>query len=362
MMNKIKALFKLFFSLLILFFSCKNEVNKEFNEIFPFSKKLISEKNFDLQEFMNGRLELLVNDTLALFFNRQSSPIFYIYNLKSEKILTVFGSFGKGPNEYSMPRYSWYDKIGNQLSVYDLKTKNFYFYNLDSLLEGNKSPQNMTALTYPNNVRVSRIMPYNQNSVLGTGSFEKGSMVLFDFKEEKVIEHYGEYYMKDEDKGVSNEVLGRANQGRIFRHPTCKKFLLAQYFCGHLEFFTLENGEFNISTSYKIHPVLFEEKTFPNGFTTAAYVKENRIGFIDIAYNDNLIFALYSGRSMQDYGNESAYGRDVYVFTWEGEPIAHYLLEKDANSLAICNNSKNLYVLFIEDDFFLQRFNLNLKM
>ncbi|MDD4384403.1 MAG: BF3164 family lipoprotein [Bacteroidales bacterium] len=359
-----------YFYLFITFLLCLPSVtscNHKTEEI-KFEKKFQKKRNLTLSESIKlnninaNSLELIINDSLALFKHRQSEYFFSIYNFNKSKVEQQFAPRGKGPEEMVSAGSIWIDYKTNTFYVYDISKQKLFLYSIDCLLSHSHCSPQILSINSPDSIKsIYAMAPVNEGEVVCTGSFYDGSLAHFNYYDTKTKGFYGHYFVDQKYKDTPNWLLGQANQGKVLRNPYNNKFVNATYYCGHIEFFSIENYKYVLNNRYTIHPTIFQEINFPNGHSSAALKKENKLGFIDVTFNKDFCFVLYSGRSMKDYGNECAYGRDLYVFTWDGEPISHYQLEKDANSIAISDNGRDLYTLTIDHDFSLLKFKLNLE-
>ncbi|HCX98540.1 MAG TPA: hypothetical protein DG754_00230 [Bacteroidales bacterium] len=358
-----------YFYLLIASFLCLTSITScnhkteeaKFENKFQKKKNLTPGENLKLNNENASILELIINDSLALFRHRQSEYFFSIYNLNKSEVVHQFCPRGKGPEEMISIGSIWINYETNTFFVYDVSKEKLFLYSIDCLLSQSYCLPQILSVNSPDSIKsIYAMAPVNENEVVCTGSFYDGSLAHYNYSDGVIKGFYGHYFVDEKYKNTPNWLLGHANQGKVLRNPNSNKFINATYYCGHIEFFSIDNAKYKLNNSHTIHPTIFEKIDFPTGHSTAALKKENRLGFIDITYTQDLCFALYSGRSMKDYGNECVYGRDIYVFTWEGEPTFHYQLGKDANSIAISNDGKHLYALTVEDDFSLQRFTLNL--
>ncbi|MDD2198038.1 MAG: BF3164 family lipoprotein [Bacteroidales bacterium] len=361
-MKSYSHLFAASFLCLTIIAACNDKTEEEkFKDKFQNKKTLTLGESIELNNKYVNTLQLIINDSLALFKHKQSECFFSIYNLNKNKVEQQFAPIGKGPEEMILAGSIWIDYKTNTFYAYDVSKQKLFLYSIGCLLShSNCSPQ-ILDIKSPDSVKsIYSMAPVNEVEVICTGSFYDGSLAHFNYRETVTKGFYGHYFVDEKYKDTPNWLLGHANQGKVLRKPNGNKFVNAAYYCGHIEFFSIDNGKYKLNNSHTIHPTIFGKIDFPNGHSTAALKRENRLGFIDVSFNKDFCFALYSGRSMKDYGNECAYGRDIYVFTWEGKPTFHYQLEKDANSIAISNDGKHLYVLTVEDDFSLLKFTLNL--
>jgi hypothetical protein len=88
-------------------------------------------------------------------------------------------------------------------------------------------------------------------------------------------------------------------------------------------------------------PVFFKEDYSDKvviGITTKC-----KLGFLEISCTNDYIFALYSGRVLNDGIFDAYRGNQVLVYDWDGKPVKHYQLETDLVSFDVDAESGILY-------------------
>lgn len=70
---------------------------------------------------------------------------------------------------------------------------------------------------------------------------------------------------------------------------------------------------------------------------------DSRAGFLDVACTDKYVYALYSGRVLSDDLFTAYYGNHIFVYDWDGNPVKHYVLDKDLFMLNIDEDNGTLY-------------------
>ncbi|MXY08081.1 MAG: hypothetical protein F4058_00555 [Rhodothermaceae bacterium] len=71
--------------------------------------------------------------------------------------------------------------------------------------------------------------------------------------------------------------------------------------------------------------------------------------YVSVSVTDDLVFALYSGQTMEDAKNSSWFSppaRTVYVFSWSGTPLASLQIEYGALKISVSADGQDLYVLY----------------
>ena len=78
-------------------------------------------------------------------------------------------------------------------------------------------------------------------------------------------------------------------------------------------------------------------------FQKTAITTHNKVGFVDIACTNKYVYALYSGKRLEDGLFSAYYGSYVFVYDWNGNPIIQYELEEDLFKLNIDESEGILY-------------------
>lgn len=77
----------------------------------------------------------------------------------------------------------------------------------------------------------------------------------------------------------------------------------------------------------------------PNG--QVVYRKEGKVGFCDISCSNDLIYVLYSGKTREASGSTAYHCQHILVYDWDGNPVKHFVLEKELLS-AKYDSERNL--------------------
>lgn len=147
---------------IVIFCSCKKEVNKEPSNEFinPYkpqvdTTKLILEKSIPLHEDFEPRWNFFIEDD-KLYTMSQSGKMIIITNLNGE-LVTLIDAIGEGPGEFIMPLNIFNDIPDNRIGVADIKNKRTsYFDYAGNHLEDIKSEtmQNDMSSFFCGNVKI----------------------------------------------------------------------------------------------------------------------------------------------------------------------------------------------------------------
>lgn len=325
------------------------------------NKELVEGEKVVLHRFEGGHLQFLIGDSLLLVHQNKKSKVLHLYNLNNSKTKYRFALKGNGPGEVNHFANIWFNSRFNSILGYDPAKKIITQFSLDSILQREDYlPQQMPLFTNEGE-SIYKVAPINDTLLLCSGVFNKGVFEVIDNKHDSIIGSYGEYPKSELTEGQSDHFLGTAYQGMVIGNPNGEKFVKIGYLYGGLDFARFNhNAGLDIVKSYNITPLIFQAVSFPSGYQTAAYVRSNRMGFVSVAYNSKYIYMLYSGKSPDEFKDNYLYGNAIAVFDWDGNPVAYYSLSRDAESIAVDSNNPMLYVLFVDEDYSLERFNIGI--
>ena len=69
-----------------------------------------------------------------------------------------------------------------------------------------------------------------------------------------------------------------------------------------------------------------------------------KTGFTHLCTTSQHVYALYSGKYIKDYpGPDVAFGDQVFVFDWEGNPVVSYRLDREVVTIFVDEAGEKLY-------------------
>lgn len=84
--------------------------------------------------------------------------------------------------------------------------------------------------------------------------------------------------------------------------------------------------------------------------TVLGPIDETRFGYIDLATDGDLVYALYSGRFMGDGAQRAVRTDLVRVFDWEGNYIGHFHLAEELHAITIDPRRQRMYGIRAEPE------------
>lgn len=317
-------------------FSC-NKNNKDLmvnkNEIvfskFPKEEKLYFKELFEFKEGVPGILYLV--DSTLIMFNVNPSAEFSLFNysLKNRSISKKYLGRGRGPGEVISAVNLGIN--GNYLWVYDVTLKKILVTDKSSAIDTDLkvSFKEFPARHYFYNIHLKDSFNY-----YGIGSTSSEFKIQkMDLISDKKISEFGKF----ESSNVSINSIKQIFESFIYIKPSGNKVVLPYRFTDMIEIFNLETQK-----GKALHgPVGFDvDYSLVNG--NMHRTENTRHAFVGGTVTDHYIYLLYSGTL--DVKENPYYGKQIYIYDWEGNPIKKIILDRDVLSLAVSEDDKTIYI------------------
>lgn len=335
--------------LIVIVSGCKKD-NPSLSE--QFSDKENSKIKAEIQHIDNKQFGdpsgLKVKDSLLYFEDQFNNKYFSVVDIKNKTMLKRFGEKGQGPNEIMDPYSLKFNKKNDQIEFSTMNTHEFYILPVDSIIQNNDIPLSSYKVfdyAFENGeVSPSHIISFN-DKFLTTGFIDKGKYAFLNDKG-KVDTIFGEYHVAKEYADLTGYQKSIAYQGIFFKHPFKPQICYTGLFNDFLEILTVNNGKFNyIKRPGSFHP---EIKIYDSGRIASS--RRSPLGFMDTSVTSDYIYALFSGRTYVEYGENCDKSKKIYVFDWNLNPVCSYILEYDTQSIAVSENNEEMYAFGITED------------
>jgi len=342
----------LFFILLLS--SCKNQSTKDGIDSYFDRTVSLEYDQVLLSDFIWGHpLDLLVTDSVLFVYDeKNSSGLFHILNIKNPIEVLSFGKKGQGANEFIMP-FDFQTINDNKIAIFDYMRKSLYMIDLFQVQDQN---YNFPIIAKDTIIGTIKMLPSIHNSLVKLGFYDD-CMFRLDMNSQHE-KKYGEYPYKDlDEKRIENRMRGMAYQGMIRLNPNRDKFVFGINRADIIYFYQIQPEEIILRKLYELtYP---KYKPDVNGESrSAAIAANNNRTFISIYTSNKYVYALYSGKNMQDSGMKSLEGDVVYIFDWEGNPIKKLNLNIPVTLICVNNENSELYAFSNMPDPMLIKFNL----
>ena len=306
---------------LILLYSCKR---KNENIIILNDSQLVYKSLSFIKEYKDiaqNTSKLIMIDSLIAVLDNISTDKLKIYNVftgKTQAFINQGRARGEVLGAFDIDYYP--DK--NSLAVLDISNSKILTCAIDSInIEG----------YYPFNcydLRVSGYSYFTNMSILNSsvcflGCFDNIRCLQYELNTSQPIDSIK--YFPGINDNVINRFINQAYMGTIQSNQLLNKFVIGCRYADQLEIYDLKEDK----VLYIKGPLKFEpdyQIVNTNSGKVLSHSDNERKGYVDVASDSEYIYALYSGRTIQE--GKSAYGKEIRKFTWDGKYIMSYLLDR----------------------------------
>ena len=341
--------------LLIIIFCCLSCVRNQPNsplELFN-NYQIVTLHQVEIPEMLIGSpTKIFYLDTL-LFYSETRIPFFKIIDLKRFQ-LKQFGSKGQGPNEFIMPFVQSLND-GNIL-VLDIQLAKLFEIDLHkTYLSDSLCVNKVAQLDRKDGVGIFCVIKMNDRYV-ATGVFEKGMFAIFDSNGNLIKTRY-KYPKHPEHDNIENRIKGMAYQGSLIANQKQNKFVFATYDAAIIEFFDLKSDSLVKTAAYYNTYPKYVPKRQGDGIS-AAIRSDNEKGYRCLYGTEKYVYALYSGRTWNEYLEAENECLDLLVFDWDGHPVKHYILNQAIFTFYISSDDRFGYGIGLAPEPTLFKFDL----
>lgn len=308
----------------------------------------------DIPEILIGSPgDILKDGDCLIVLDYQHGSLFHRIDLKGNHYMGMFGVKGQGPDDFIHPsslnvletgRLSCYDAGNRRLSMIDLN------------LLGNKV--GVSTLLKNDIFMTFDVVPLSDNLFVVNGEIEGAMFALID-KDGKVLSVSDEYpYKDDAEKNVPVRFRAMAYQGSL-RVNSNGYFAYAMSSAKQVHLYKVENEKIK-----KVGEVIdgyghYEPNMPYEGAYGVAHDGKSPECYKDLAVTDDYVYALYSGRTFQEYKMSSYDCETIYVYDWTGKLVKTYHLDVPVTQFCIDEEANVIYATANVPDPTIVRFELD---
>lgn len=315
-------------------------------------KKKINENNY----LIGSSGKMLIIDSLLITIDYSNEHLFHIFDIKNNQYLSNSGVKGQGPNEFLHPSSLIYFSPDYFLT-YDLLDNSLKKVRIDSLLLGNVLYDKLITFNSISNLSV---VPTKHRNYVAFGLYESNMFKLIDEQGEDVGMFMDFPIEKDKAKSnIDNRNIGLAYQGIININSDKDKIVYASFYSTILGIYNINTTSIDLNYLFAYDYPQYISQNNDKGMSSPI-TKEGISAFRDVFDTDKYIYTLYSGKKISESKEAAFEARDIYVFDWEGNSIAHYILDVPINNIAVLPNNSKIYALANLPEPTLIEFDINL--
>ncbi len=331
--------FNLSLIILFIFTSCNSQPNivtKDGLIFYEFPKKITIEfaKEIKLNNAFIRQINFYNKNLLLTNMSENYPFVFSIYNPESKKIENTFVKMGTKNNEAIAPLSS--GVLNNEtVWLHDLSLAKIVQYKIPT-----NTKDSLSYVTNKIDASYYSSQLVNQNTAYGFSPHNNrlDKIQEINFINKKETDLYGAF-----EKMPNNFTDGswkHAHEGFLFSNPTKNKFVFA---CKLMDKFyildTLTKKSYTIVGPH--HHKLNVKPVKMNGMDIAMTDEKTKLAYLNGYCTKQYIYLLYTqSYDMQPKGDQ---GTAIYVFDWNGNPVASLTFKNGITAFAITNDDKKLY-------------------
>ena len=265
------------------------------------------------------RLEV-TGDELLVLDRYRTEPILAL-DRASGRVLRSFGREGEGPGEFKSPVSLVADESG--IAVLDV--------GLNRITWLASGPSMFTMLTTTQiglDAAATDFVLTADGDYLVSGFMADGRLARLNH-DGGLVEYAGRPARMD---GLPAERRIEALQGSLRATPARDRFVRTHRFASRLELVDAQASTSTVAWG-------------PERFEPRSGQYETRFGYLDSAPSSDGFFALYSGRTREEYPDRANYGAVVHEFDWDGRLRAEHRLDADVITIAWSEEDRLLYAV-----------------
>jgi hypothetical protein len=282
---------------------------------------------------------LLFGDILIIGMAVANPYYFKAYDVEKEEAITNFGLQGIGPKE--IPDFTRMSVSSKEQKVLGITVPNYdgkyYEVYLDSLIE-DPSYFPSSTLNFEQGAREAFQKISDKRFVALSISDEK-RLALLDANGRILGSHF-DYPFQEDFSSFPKSLLGMVHQGCIVYNDETQRVGVFTYnsTCWDIYDFSTPDQP-NVVSQYHItspKAVNDSRQISENAYSySVAFRESNEMGFLDVKSNNRRIFALYSGRSFSEAGDDFLRGKFVIILDWDGNVLDKVELDFETSCIAV---------------------------
>ncbi len=313
--------------------SCNKTIN---HPILHFEKspihKLTHTRVIDLEEFdiLKPAHVIRKNDSYMIW-DLNNEKMLHLVDFNTKKLINGIKK-GSGPGEV--------------VAIIDLQFKDDSFF----IFDPDRQKVNQVDISSDTTFTLKEVMDINSDKRIFSANYQGSHLIangLFDDAWLVTLKENGEITSKVDFPGfeeTSNttgmELSLLYLSTRIANKPDNKKVVAATQSFAVLSFLNYIDGL--ILEEYKQIKYYGPDFTLPER-GGIAWSKDGQVGFCGLDCDDEFVYALYSGRTFEEYGMLSHNCEHLLVYDWDGNPVKHYTLDIPLFSMKYDSEKNTIY-------------------
>jgi hypothetical protein len=183
----------------------------------------------------------------------------------------------------------------------------------------------------------------SDSTIAATGIYPDGRIAVTN-RRGRIVRYLGKRPPSPGGKEIPITVLQHAFTGPLTVAPDRQRVAMGTESADRLEIYGQDGTLIReLRGSFGFDPV-FQVHSSPAGNSMASG-DDLRFGYTGLASTRQHIYAMYSGQLRGDGVARAFFGREVHVYTWNGDRVGTFGLDERARALAVTQDGKRLYAL-----------------
>ncbi|GAB1405348.1 hypothetical protein MASR1M74_25290 [Lentimicrobium sp.] len=333
--NSIKLLSVFLFS----FGACSNNITKTPENETTFNKfplvQLLDENDFMKFDTINPDGLLLFQDTILIIRNRANSSKYHFssINLNTRNFISHHIESGYKTGQ-SLGFLSW-GIISSNLWVSDLNKQKII---LSPLFNPDKKSGESKEMQLP--VFYYSIQMDSDSTLIGSGNYDSDyKLTRLNLSTGKVLDEMIPYHKAGSENLAREEKM--AYESFLCIKPSANKCVLACRYADQIEVIDLDRRKSIIIKGPNGFEPDVEVLIGNDGKKMISRNNDTRFAAVSLKTTDNYIYVLFSGNREEE--TFPYYGKNIYVFDWDGAPVKRIELKDYINDFVVTNDDSKIY-------------------
>ncbi len=271
----------------------------------------------------------LRGDTLLVLDQRGDKSV-HVLDTRAGRLLGSVGNPGEGPAEFMVPIAASFDRAGRSW-VLDFGTLRMTRLDLAELDHPTAWADSMFQLR--NTPPLIDGVWLADGSLLAGGIFSESRFGVFS-PDGTLRSQRDPLPRPPGYERVPGSALQQVYYAQLAASPDLSRYAAAAAWFGRIDIYGVDGSLVaRASAPLQFEPsfVLDPRDEHPS----AAISDDSRRAYVDVATTPERIYALFSGRTWEDFPGHSSYARDVHVFDWSGAFVMVLRLDRAVLSIAV---------------------------
>jgi len=296
-----------------------------------------------LADYLGKPNSFKIHDSMIFVVDRWEHAFVDVYSMGSKSCINSFGARGRGNGELLSVSSIEIDESTNSVWLFDITMSRFHCFDIDEIA-GMQKIKPIRSLGFSATLKgIYNPKVINDTMIVATNIFSKDRLWFMNDQ--------GEFLFKRgriplDDNNVPGIILAQAYSGVSEYSKQHQKVVLANRYSDMMEIYHTNGELFKIIRGPFIYEPQFEIDEYEKQ-PVFAQRDEMRLGYIDVTFSSQRIYALFSGRTRSEFPGIANTGKYVYVFNWDGEIIERIEFDRDVIDIEYNEGSKTIYGLQI---------------